>query len=95
MVCYSHLLKSIPQSVVIHTIKGFGIVNEEVDDFLEFPCLFHDPVAVDYLISGSSVFSKSSLHIWKFSVHVLLKTSLKDFEHNIASMWNEYNYTVI
>ena len=70
--------------------KGFGIVNEtEVDVFLEFSCFFYDPTVVDNLISGSSTFSKPSLYIWKFLFHVLLKPSLKDFEHNIASMWNK------
>ena len=73
--------------VVIHTVKGFSIVNEAVVDvFLEFPCFFYDPVDVGSLISGSSAFSKPSLYIWKFSVHILLKPSLKDFEHYLASM---------
>ena len=81
MILYSHLFKNIPQFVVIHTVKGFSIVNEtEVDAFLEFPCLFYDPAYVGNLISGSSAFSKSTLYIWKFLVHVLLKPSLKDFE---------------
>ena len=75
------------QFVVIHTVKGFGIVNKaEVDVFLELSCFFYDPADVGNLISGSSAFSKSSLNIWKFSVHVLLKPSLKDFEHDLASM---------
>ena len=70
----------------MHTIKGFSIVNEaEVDVFLEFSCLFYDPMDVGNLISGSSGFSKSSLFIWKFSIHILLKPSLKDFEHYLAS----------
>ena len=70
----------------MHTVKGFGIVSEaEVDVFLEFSCFFYDPVDVGNLISGSSVFSKSILYIWKFSVHVLLKLSLKDFEHYLAA----------
>ena len=87
MVWYSHLLKSFPQLVVIHTVKGFGILNEaEVDVFLELSCFFDDPADVGNLISGSSAFSKSSLYIWKFSVPVLLKPSLKDFEHYLASM---------
>ena len=77
MVWSSHLLKNFPQFVVIHTVKGFHIVNEaEVDVFLEFSCFFDDPVDVGNLISGSSAFSKSSLNIWKFSVHVLLKPGL-------------------
>ena len=75
------------QFVVIHTVKGFSIVNEaEVDTFLEFPCFLHDPVIVVNLISGSSAFSKSSLYIWKFLFHILLKSSLKDFEYNLASV---------
>ena len=74
MVWYSHLLKNIPQFVVIHTIKGFSIVNEaEVDVFLELSCFFNDPTDVGNLISGSSAFSQSSLNIWKFLVHILLK----------------------
>ena len=73
--------KNFPQFVVIHTVKGFGIVNEaEVDGFWEFPCFFYDPMDVDNLIYGSSAFSKSNLNIWKFSVHVLLKPSLENFE---------------
>ena len=72
---------------MIHTVKGFSVVNElEVDVFLEFSSFFYDPTDVGNLISGSSAFSKSSLHIWKFSVHVLLKPSLKDFEHYFACM---------
>ena len=81
MVWYSHLLKSFPQFVVIHAVKGFSIVNEaEVEVFLEFSCFFYDPTDVDNLISGSSTFSKSSLNIWKFSVHILLKSGLENFE---------------
>ena len=87
MVWYSHLFKNFPQSVVIHTVKGFTIVNEaEVDVFLEFSCFFNDPTDVGNLISGSSAFSKPSLYIWKFSVHVLLKPNFKDFEYYVASM---------
>ena len=87
MVWHSHFFKIFPQCVVIHTVKSVNVVNEaEVDVFLEFPCFFYDPVDVGNLISGSSAFSKSSLYMWKFSVHVLLKTSLKDFEHSLASM---------
>jgi len=83
----SHLFKNFPQFVVIHTVKGFSIVNEaEVDVFLDFSCFFYDPMDVGNLISGSSTFSKSSLYIWKFSVHVLLKHSLKNFEHYLAGM---------
>ena len=84
---YSHLLKNVPQFVVIHTVKGFGIVNKaEVDVFLELSCFFDDPADVGNLISGSLAFSKSSLNIWKFMVHVLLKAGLKNFEHYFASM---------
>ena len=87
MAWYSHLLKNFPHLVVIHTVKGFGLVNEaEVDVFLEFPCFCYDPVPVGNVISGSSAFSKSSLNIWKFSVHILLKLSLKNFECNLANM---------
>ena len=82
MVWYSHLLKSFPEFVVIHTVKGFGIINKaEVDVFLEFFCFFNDPTDVGNLISGSSAFSKSSLNIWKFTVHILLKPGLENFEH--------------
>ena len=88
VVWYPHLLKSFPQFVVIHTVKSFGIVNKaEVDVFLELPCFLYDPTDVSNLISGSSAFSKSSWYIWKFSVHVLLKPSLKVFEHYLARMW--------
>ena len=83
MVGYSHLFKDFP--VVIHTVKDFSIINE-ADVFLEFSCFFYDPTDIDNLISGSSAFSKSSLCIWKFLVHMLLKPSLKDFEHYLASM---------
>ena len=77
---------------MIHTVKGFGIVNKaEIDVFLELSCFFDDPADVGNLISGSSAFSKSSLNIWKFSVHVLLKPSLKDLEYYLAIMWNECN----
>ena len=87
MVWYSHLLKNFPQFVVIHTVKGFGVVNEaEVDVFLELSCFLHDPSDVGNLISGPSAFSKSSLNIWKFSVHVLLKPGLENFEHYFASL---------
>ena len=80
MVWYSHLFKNFPQLVVINTVKGFGVVNK-ADVFLEFSCFFNDPMDVGNLISGSSAFSKSSLNIWKFTVHVLLKPSLENFEH--------------
>ena len=87
MVCYSYLLKKFPQFVVIHTVKGFGVVNKaEVDVFLEFSCFFYDPVDVGNLISGSSAFSKSGSNTWKFLVHILLKLSLENLEHYFASM---------
>ena len=96
VIWYSHLLKNFPQFAVIHTVKGFSIVNEaEVDIFLEFSCFFFDSTDVGNLISGSSAFSKCSLYIWNFLVHMLLKPSLKDFEDNLASMWNEGNCTVV
>ena len=81
MVWYSHLLKNFPQFVVIHTVRGFGVVNKaEVDVFLELSCFFDDPTDVGNLISGSSAISKSSLNVWKFLVHVLLKSSLENFD---------------
>ena len=87
VVWYSCLFKNFPQFVVIHTVKGFSVVNEtEVDVFLQFSCFFCDPTDVGNLIFGSSAFSKSSLYIWKFSVHVLLKPILEDFAHDLASM---------
>ena len=87
MVWHSHLFKNFPQFVVIHTVKGIGIVNDaEVDVFLEFSCFFNDPADVGNLKSGSSAFSKISLNIWKFTVQVLLKPGLEDFEHYFASM---------
>ena len=86
VVCFSHLFKNFPQFVVIHTFKSFIIVNEaEVGVFLEFSCFLHDPTNVGNLISGSSAFSKPSLYIWKFLVHILLKPSLKDFELTLLS----------
>ena len=93
---YSHLFQNFPQFIVIYTVKGFSLVNEaEVDVFLEFPSFFYDPTDVDNLVSGSSAFSKSSLYIWKFSVHWLLKPSLKAFEHYLASVWNECNCEIV
>ena len=87
MVWYSHLLKNFPQFIVIHTVKGFGIVNKaEIDVFLELSCSFDDSADVDNLISCSSASSKTSLNIWKFTVHVLLKPGLENFEHYFASM---------
>ena len=85
MVWYSHLLKNFLQFVVIHTVKSFGVVDKaEVDVFLELPCFFDDPMDVGNLISGSSAFSKSSLNVWKFTVHVPLKPGLENFEHYFA-----------
>ena len=87
MVWYSHLFKNFPQFVVIHTVKNFSVVNEaEVAIFLEFSCFFYDPTGVGNLITGSSAFSKSSLNVWKFSIHVLLKLGLENFEHYFTSM---------
>ena len=84
---YTHLLKNFPQFVVIHTVRGFGIVNKaEVDVFLELSCFFDDPADVGNLLSGSSAFSKSSLNIWKFMVHILLKHGLENFEHYVATV---------
>ena len=96
MVWYSHLLKNFPQFIVIHTVKGFGIVNKaEVDVFLELSYFFDDLADVGNLISGSSIFSKSSLNIWNFLVHILLKPGLENFEHYFTSMWDECNCVVV
>ena len=90
VVWYSHLLKNFPQFVVIHTVKSFGVViKAEVNVFLALSHFFDDPVNVVNLISGSSAFSKSSLNIWKFTVHRLLKPGLENFEHYFASVWDE------
>ena len=87
MVWYSHRLKNFLEFVVIHTVKDFGIVNKaEIDVFLELSCFFNDPLDVDNSISGSSAFSKTSLNIWKFKVHILLKPGLENFEHSFASV---------
>ena len=94
MVWYSHLLKYFPQFVVVHTVKYFGIINKtEVDVSLEL--FFDSPVDLGYLISGSSLFSKSSLNIWKFVVHILLKPGLENFENYFASVWDECNCAVV
>ena len=83
------------QFIVIHTVKGFSVVNEtEVYIFLEFPCFLYGPADIGNVISGSFAFSKPSLYIWKFSVHIPLKPSLKDFEHYLASLWNQSSCTV-
>ena len=95
MFWYYYLFKNFQQFVVIHTVKGFGIVNQaEIDVFLELSCFFHDPADVGNLISGSSAFSKFSLYIRKFSIQVLLKLSLMDFEHNLTKMGSEHNCPV-
>ena len=87
MVWYSYLLKNLPQFIVIHTVKDFGIANKaEIDVFLELSCCFDDPADVGNLISGSSAFSKTSLNIWKFMVHVLLKPGLEYFKHYFTSV---------
>ena len=87
MVWYSHLLQNFPQFIVIHRVKGFGIIKEaEIDVFLEFSFLFNDPMDVGNLFPGSSAFSKSSWNIWKFTAHVLLKPGLENFEHYFSSM---------
>ena len=89
-------LSDFPQFLVIHTVKGFGIVNKaEIDVFLELSCFFHDLADVGNLISGLSAFSKSILNIWKFTVHILLKPCLEKFEHYFASMWDECNCAVV
>ena len=87
VVLYSYLFKNFPQFVMVHIVKGFSIVNEtEIDVFLKLPCFLHDPVNVGNLIFGSSAFSKPSLYIWMFSVHVLMKPNMKSFEHYLAGM---------
>ena len=87
MVWYSHLFKNFPQFVVIHIVKGFNVVNEaEVDAFLDLSWLFYDPTDVGNLFSGSSAFSRTSLNIWKFTVHILLKHGLENYEHYFASV---------
>ena len=87
MIWYSHLFQNFPQFIVIHICKGFGIVNKaEIDVFLELSCFFDDPADIGNLISGSSAFSKTSFNIWRFTVHVLLKPDLENFEHYFASV---------
>ena len=96
VIWYSYVFKSFLQFIVIHTVKGFSVVNEaEIDVFLELLCFLHNSRNFGNLLSGSSAFSISSLYIWKFMVHVLLKPSLKDFEHNLTSMRNECNCMVV
>ena len=92
VVWYSHLFQNVPQFIVIHTVKGFFIVNKaEIDVFLKLSCFFHDPEDVGNLISGSSVFCKTSLNILMFTVHILLKPGLKNFEHYFTTRWDECN----
>ena len=96
VVWYSHLFLNFPQFIVIHTVKGFCIVNKaEIDIFLELSCFSHDPVDVGSLISGSSAFSKTSLNYWKFTVHIFLKPGLENFEHYFASVWDECNCVAV
>ena len=96
VVWYFHLFQNFLQFIVIHTVKGFGIVNKtEVDGFLEFSCFFDEAADVGNLISGSSAFSKTSLNIRKFTVHILLKPGLENFEHYFARVWNECNCVVV
>ena len=93
---YSHLFQNFPQFIVIHTVKDFGVVNKaEIDVFLEFSRSFNDPTDVGNLISGSSAFSKSSLNIWNFMVHILLKPVLENFDHYFDSVWDECNCAVV
>ena len=95
MIWYPHLFKNFAQFVVVYTVKGFSVVIEEVNVFLVFFCFFDVPMKVGNLISGSSAFSKSSLNIWNFMVHVLLKPGLENFEHYFASMLDECNCLVL
>ena len=96
VVWYSHLFKNFPEFVVVHMVKGFGIVNKaEIDVFLEIACFFDDPMDVGNLICSSSAFSKSSLNIWKFTIHILLKPGLENFEHCFTSVWDECNCAVV
>ena len=96
VVWFSHLLQNFPQFIVIHTVKGSGIVNKaKIDAFPELSCFFNDPANVGNLISGSSAFSKTSLNIWKFMVHVLLNPGLENFEHYFTSVWDECNCVVV
>jgi len=96
VVWYSHLFQNFPQVVVMHTVKGFGVVNKaQVDVFLELSCFFDDPTDIGNLMSGSSAFSKSRLNIWNFTVHILLKPSLENFEYYFAGVLDEYNCAVV
>ena len=96
VVWYSHLFQNFPQFIVIHTVKGFGIVNKaETDVFLELSCFFDDPAHVSNLISASSAFSKTSLNIWMFTVYILLKPGLENSELYFTSVWDECNCVVV
>ena len=96
VVWYSRLLQNFPQFIVIHTVEGFGIVNKaEIYVFQELSCFFDDPADVGDLVSGSPAFSKTSLNIWKFSVHILLKPGLENFEHYFTNVWDECNCAVV
>ena len=96
LVWYSHLFQNFSQVIVIHTVEGFRIVNKaEIDVFLELSCFFDDPADVGNLVSGSSAFSKTSLNIWKFLVHMLLKPGLENFEPYFTSVWDECNCAVV
>ena len=96
VVWYAHLFQNLPQFIMIHTVEGFGIVNKaEIYNFLELSYFFNDPADVGNLISGSSAFSKTSLNIWKFTVHVLLKSGLENCEHYFTSVWDECNCAVV
>ena len=96
VVLYFHLFQNFPNFIVIHTVKGFGIVNKaEIDIFLELSCFFDDLMDIGNLISASSAFSNSSMNTWKFMVHILLKLGLENFDHYFASMWDECNCVVV
>ena len=96
VVWYSHFFQNFPQFIVIHTVKGHGIVNKaEIDVFLELSCFLDNPADVGNLISGSSAFSETRLNIWKFTVHIILKPGLENFEHYFTSVWDECNCAVV
>ena len=96
VVCYAYLVQNFPQFIVIHTVKDFGIINKaEADVFPELYCFFDDPKAVGNLISGSSAFSKTSLNIWMFTVHIFLKPGLEHFKHHFTNVWDECNCALV